>query len=277
MTRRIVQLAALAVIAAASAQAAEGLPALPDAIKAKGVVRVGVKCDYPPDGYLDQSGKPVGIEVEMAKQLGAWAFGGTDKTELSCVTTANRIAALQGGKVDLLIATIGVTDERRQVVDFTENYAWTSSTVLVRKDSPMRKLEDVAGKKVVFVKGAWQIPWFEKNMPGIQEMRLDTVSDAMQALMQGRAEAYAHDLPVQIPIAKKNKEVRVLEGRYQTGFRAAAVRKGEAAWLGYVNAAFDRMRGEGLFATWIRRHDDPELVDDKLFLWDPRNAPPEAK
>jgi polar amino acid transport system substrate-binding protein len=277
MRSRVVSLVALILLAAGAARGAETLPPLPEAIKAKGVARVGVKCDYPPDGYLDESGKPVGIEVEMARQVGAYAFGSAGKSELSCVTTANRIPALQGGKVDLLIATIGVTDERRQVVDFTEPYAWTSSTVMVRKDSPAKKLEDVKGMKIVFVKGAWQIPWFEQHMPGIQQMRLDGVADAMQALMQGRADAYAHDMPVQVPIAKKNKEVRILDGRYQTGFRAAAVRKGEGEWLAWLNAALRQMREENLFAEWIRKHDDPELVEDKLVLWDPRNAPPEAK
>jgi polar amino acid transport system substrate-binding protein len=277
MLKGIVAFAVLLGLAAGAAEAGEGLPPLPASIKAKGVAAVGVKCDYPPDGYLDQAGKPQGIEVEMARQIAVYAFGTSDKAELTCVTSANRVPSLQGGKVDLLIATIGISDERRQVVDFSEPYAWTSSTVMVRKDSPAKKLEDVKGMKVVFVKGAWQIPWFEKNMPGIQQMRLDGVADAMQALMQGRADAYAHDLPVQIPIAKKNKEVRILEGRYQTGFRGAAVRKGDAEWLGYVNASFARMREEGLFAKWIRQHDDPELVEEKLVLWDPKNAPPEAK
>src|SRR5262249_25032616 len=143
-------------------------------------------------------------------------------SELVCVTTANRVPTLQGGKVDLLIATIGVTDERRQVVDFTDYYAWTSSSILVRRDSPAKSIEDMRGKKIVFIKGAWQIGWFEKNMPGTPDMRLDTVCDALQALLQGRADGYAHDFPVQIGIAKKNERVRMLEGRYQIGFRAAA-------------------------------------------------------
>lgn len=275
MRVRLCALLAVVLVAAPAAHAfADGLPPLPSAIKSKGAMRVGVKCDYPPDGYLDQNGKPIGIEVEMAKQLAVYAGL---PAELVCVTTANRVPTLQGGKVDLLIATIGVTDERRQVVDFTRYYAWTSSSILVRRDSPAKSIEDMRGKKIVFIKGAWQIGWFEKNMPGTPDMRLDTVSDALQALLQGRADGYAHDFPVQIGIAKKNDRVRMLDGRYQIGFRAAAVRKGEAEWLAYVDAAFDAMRRDGLLARWIRQYEDPELIDEKLSLWDPTTAPPEAK
>lgn len=279
MTKRSIGLWVLAATFAVSlsAQAADGLPPLPDSIKAKGAIRVGVKCDYPPDGYLDASGKPIGIEVEMAKQLGAYAFGSAEKTELTCVTTANRVPTLQGGKVDLLIATIGVTDERRKVVDFTDYYAWASSSILVRKDSPLKTIQDIKGKKVIFVKGAWQIGWFEKNMPGTADMKLDTVSDALQALMQGRADGYAHDLAVQIGIAKKNPNVRMLDGRYQIGYRGAAVRKGESEWLAYVNAAFAKMRSDHLFDKWIKQYEDPELLAEKMEMWDPSKVPAETQ
>jgi polar amino acid transport system substrate-binding protein len=114
---------------------AQELPPLPDAIKKQGVLRAGVKCDYPPDGFLDAQGKPQCVEVSLAKQIAAYAFGSPDKVELSCVTAANRIPALQGSKVDIIIATLGVSAERAKVVDFSDNYAWGGSDALVRKDS----------------------------------------------------------------------------------------------------------------------------------------------
>jgi len=68
---------------------------VPEAIKKQGLLRVGVKCDYPPDGYLDAQGRPQGVEVSLAKQIAAYAFGSPDKVELACVTAANRIPSLQ--------------------------------------------------------------------------------------------------------------------------------------------------------------------------------------
>src|SRR5262249_57516809 len=117
--------------AAEAPSLAQHLPPVPETIKKQGLLRVGVKCDYPPDGYLDAQGKPQGVEVSLAKQIAAYAFGSPDKVELTCVTAANRIPSLQGGKIDLIVATLGVSAERAQVIDFSDNYAWRASDLLV--------------------------------------------------------------------------------------------------------------------------------------------------
>ncbi|BBK41624.1 amino acid ABC substrate-binding protein [Allostella vacuolata] len=275
----LLRLAAASVAAALAVgtAAAQTMPPLPEAIQKQGVVRVGVKCDYPPDGFIDQTGKPVGVEVSLSRQVAAYAFGSPDKTELTCVTTANRIPTLVSGKVDLVIATIGVTPERAQVVDFSDNYAWGGSDVLVLKDSPLKGLDDLKGKTVIVIKGAWQIGWFEKNLPEVNLLKLDTVSDGLQALLQGRGVGYGHDLAVIKGLAQKNPRVRRLDELYQLGYRGAAVRKGEKEWLAYVNASIKRAKSEGLIAQWVKQYDQPDLVETTLESWDVSKVPPKAR
>ncbi|BBK36566.1 amino acid ABC substrate-binding protein [Allostella sp. ATCC 35155] len=271
--------AAVAALAAAVAGAAtaQTMPPLPEAIQKAGVVKAGVKCDYPPDGFIDSSGKPVGVEVSLARQVAAYAFGSPDKTELTCVTTANRIPTLVSGKVDLVIATIGVTPQRAEVVDFSDNYAWGGSDVLVLNDSPLKGLDDLKGKTIIVIKGAWQIGWFEKNLPEVKMLRLDTVSDALQAMLQGRGVGYAHDLAVIKGLAQKNPRVRRLDELYQLGYRGAAVRKGEKEWLAYVNAAIKRAKSEGLVVQWIKKYDQPDLVETTVDSWDLSKVPAKAR
>jgi len=260
-------------LAAATASLAQDLPAVPEAIKKQGLLRVGVKCDYPPDGYLDAQGKPQGVEVSLAKQIAAYAFGSADKVELTCVTAANRIPSLQGGKIDLIIATLGVSAERAQVIDFSENYAWGGSDVLVPKDSPIKDLKDFAGKNVIVMKGAWQIGWFEKNVPSATLLKLDGISDGLQALLQKRADGFAHDLDVLRPIAKKNSDVKLVGEIYQLGYRAAGIRKGEKDWVDYVNAAISKAKNAGLVATWIKEHVEADLQQAVIDSWDISKAP----
>ena len=260
-------------LATATASLAQDLPPVPDAIKKQGLLRVGVKCDYPPDGYLDAQGKPQGVEVSLAKQIAAYAFGSPDKVELTCVTAANRIPSLQGGKIDLIIATLGVSAERAQVIDFSENYAWGGSDVLVPKDSPIKDLKDFAGKNVIVMKGAWQIGWFEKNVPSATLLKLDGVSDGLQALLQKRADGFAHDLDVLRPIAKKNNEVKLVGEIYQLGYRAAGIRKGEKDWVDYVNAAITKAKNAGLVTTWVKEHVEPDLQQAVIDSWDISKAP----
>jgi polar amino acid transport system substrate-binding protein len=260
-------------LAAGAPAAAQGLPPVPAAIKKQGLLRVGVKCDYPPDGYLDAQGKPQGVEVSLAKQIAAYAFGSPDKVELACVTAANRIPSLQGGKIDLILATLGVSAERAQVIDFSDNYAWGGSDVLVPKDSPIKSLTDFAGKNVIVMKGAWQIGWFEKNVPSANLLKLDGISDGLQALLQKRADGFAHDLDVLRPIAKKNSDVKLVGEIYQLGYRAAGIRKGEKDWVDYVNAAIAQAKTDGLIGKWVREHVEADLQQAVIDSWDIAKAP----
>ncbi len=86
-------------------------------IKAKGELVVGTKADYPPYGFRDKSGQLVGIEPELAadiaKRLGV-------KVRIEPVQSSNRIQFLQQGKIDLMIATMNITDERKKAVGIVE-------------------------------------------------------------------------------------------------------------------------------------------------------------
>jgi polar amino acid transport system substrate-binding protein len=88
-------------LSAASALAQQLLP-LPKSIADHGVLRAGVRCDQPPYGFRGSDGGFAGVEVEMARQMAAWAFGSADKIDMQCVTADNRIPQLNAQRVDLL-------------------------------------------------------------------------------------------------------------------------------------------------------------------------------
>jgi polar amino acid transport system substrate-binding protein len=250
-------LGSVLVVSAATAQTA--MPPVPDAIKSQGVLRAGVRCDQPPYGFQDQNGKFAGVEVDMAVQIAEWAFGSKSKVELTCVTAENRIPQLNGRKVDLLIATLGVTPERARAVDFSEPYRWGGSDVLVPKSSPIKKLDDVDGKTVIMLKGTTQAKWFEDKKPKVQTLRLNTASDALQALKQGRGDAYTHDAATLVVMAAKDPELRLVGELFAISDAAVGVRKNESAWLAYVNAALARMKKEGLYVGWVTKWVAPEI------------------
>ncbi|WP_171060447.1 transporter substrate-binding domain-containing protein [Poseidonocella sp. HB161398] len=268
-------LAAAALVLPAAPAAAQDMPPLPAAIADAGEIRVGTKCDYPPEGYLDNSGTPIGVEVSMAHQIAKYAFGEDAEAEIVCVTGSNRIPALLGNKIDLIIATMGINAEREEVVDFTNPYAWSSSGVVVKADNPADTLAELEGSTVAFIKGAWQIPYFEENYPDVKMLLLDGVSDSLQALMQDRVVGYAHDTPVLMSLVANNPRIRLMDESYKIGTRGAAVRPGETEWLDYVNASLDRMAAEGLFKTWFEEYADDENLDVKLAFWDMSKKPAE--
>lgn len=247
--RRSLAAGALLWLSLGAAQAQ--LPPLPTAIRDAGVLRAGVRCDQPPYGFRGADGGFAGVEVEMARQMAVWAFGSADKVELQCVTAENRIPQLNARRVDLLIATLGVTPERARVIDFSEPYRWGGSDLLVRRDSPIRTLDDVRSRTVIMLRGTTQALWFDANMPGLNSLRLNTASDALQALIQGRGEAYAHDAATLIVIAARDPNLRLVGEPFAVSDAAVGLRKNEPQWMAWINAALNRMKTENLYNPWV--------------------------
>lgn len=245
--------ATISLIAALPALAAVTLPAVPDAIKSKGVLNAGVRCDQPPYGYQDEKGGYAGVETDMARQIAKWVFGDETKVTFTCVTAENRIPQLTAGRVDLLIATLGKTPERARVIDFTTPYRWGASGVLVKADSPYKKVADLDGQTVVTPKGSVQAKWFEDNMPKVTTLRLNGTADSLQAFKQGRAVAYAHDGATLVVVADQDKSLRVLDDVFLVSDAAIGVRKSEDAWRDYLSASVAKMHDEKLFRGWLAK------------------------
>ncbi len=124
-----------------------------DKIKAKGVIVVGTKTDFPPFGYMDAAGNIVGLEPELAadiaKRLGV-------RLEIVPVTSANRMKFLQEGKIDLMIATMSVTEEREKVVGIiTPHYYATRIGLMAPKAKNIRDEGDLKGRTICSLAGAF--------------------------------------------------------------------------------------------------------------------------
>ncbi len=90
-------------------------------------------------------------------------------------------------------------------------------------------------------------------MPGLSSLRLNTASDALQALLQGRGEAYAHDEATLVVIAARDPTLRLVGEPFAVSDAAVGVRKNEPEWLAWINASLDRMRRENLYNQWLER------------------------
>jgi len=132
-------------------------------IKKKGVLVVGVKTDYPPWGMRDTAGAIVGMEPEMAadvaKRLGV-------KLELVSVVSSNRMQFLQQGKIDLMIATMSDTPERRKVVGIVDPVYYASGVaIMANKKANIKSAADLKGKPVCALQGAFYNNDLQPNTP----------------------------------------------------------------------------------------------------------------
>jgi polar amino acid transport system substrate-binding protein len=123
-----------------------------DDIRARGELVVGAKADYRPFGFRDEAGIIVGFEPDLAGEI-AKALG--VKLKLVPVVATNRIALLQSGDLDLVIATMNITPERAKQVDFVEpSYYASGVNVLAPKSAHLHVWQELKDKPVCSVEGA---------------------------------------------------------------------------------------------------------------------------
>ncbi|PYN94247.1 MAG: amino acid ABC transporter substrate-binding protein [Candidatus Rokuibacteriota bacterium] len=218
-----------------------------EAVKKRGKLIAGVKTDFPPFGTVDASGKNVGFDVDVAHRFAKALFNDEQQVELVAVTSGNRIPFLQSGKIDIIIATVTITDERRQVVEFSDSYFMSGSLILVPKASTVKSLDDLGGKTVAVVQGAIQDKDVEQLQPKANRLKYGKVSEAVLAVKGGRADAYVHDDIVILSLARENADLKVVGKTFVPRPYGIAVRKGDTEFINWVNAELRKMHGDGTY------------------------------
>ena len=155
-----------------------------------GTLTVGVKADYKPYGYLDTDGNVVGIEPDLAQDA-ADILG--VELELIEVVASNRMEFLDQGRIDVMIATMTDTTERRGVVEILNPDYYSSGTnILARKSSEFSDWSDLEGAPVCGVQGAFYNRKTEEEF-GADVVGFTGTSEALNALQQGRCAAFVYD------------------------------------------------------------------------------------
>jgi polar amino acid transport system substrate-binding protein len=166
-----------------------------DEIRARGVLVVGTKADYEPLGFLDPKGRVVGMEPDLAAEL---ARRLQVSLKIVPVTSASRIKELQAGNVDLIIATMGITDERRKIAGIVDPpYYASGAGILYRHGLHVDELQDLAEKTVCVVDGNIFLVELRSNYPQVKTEVLKDLSLAEQALFGQKCDGiFFDDLPL---------------------------------------------------------------------------------
>ena len=126
-------------------------PPLPANVASRHRFVVGVKCDFPPFGYLTSTGEHAGFEIDVVRDFAKLAFGSKEAVTLTCVTATNRFAFLKSGRIDFLMATVAYLASRAKVVDFSNPYFESGGVLLVPKRLPHnepQRHQEPAGRRV---------------------------------------------------------------------------------------------------------------------------------
>jgi glutamate transport system substrate-binding protein len=160
-----------------------------------GTINVGVKFDQPGLGFSETgSDIPTGFDVDIAKILVAsLGIDPDDTAKVKYIETIsdNREPFLEDGKVDIVLASYSITDERRAVVGQTGPYMITGQQLLVPTDSGITGPADLKGKEVCSVTGSTSLD--NAKAQGMKPVGFDTYSQCVDKVLDGTVEAMTTD------------------------------------------------------------------------------------
>lgn len=220
----------------------------------RGVLRVGVKQDLPNFGYRDpESNQYTGMEVEIAKKVAAEL--GVD-IEFTPVTAQTRGALLDNGQLDMVIATFTITEERKELYNFTTPYYTDAVGFLVRKDSKIQSSwEALDGLTIGVTQGSIQWGLLEEIAAekGIELnfRELGSNSEVVVALAAHRVDAFSIDQSILSAFLGKTNEL--LDLQYQPSKYGIVTKKSNTDLATYL---------DGLVEDWTEDGTLQAIYDD---------------
>ncbi|MDF7672587.1 transporter substrate-binding domain-containing protein [Lactobacillus sp. ESL0701] len=242
----IIAIAAFFGIKSSSNHSASNNDSSVTAIKKRGVLRVAVFGDLPPYGWVNSSGKRVGYDVRLARQM-AKDMG--VKIRFIQVNANNRVDTLNSNKADLVLANFTVTPERKQVVDYAKPYMKVSVGVISPKNAPITRASELNGKSLIVTKGTTAENYFTKKS-GINLLKFDSKTQQFNAIKNKRAAALADDNSYLYAWVKKNPSYTVgIKNIGPNQFISPAVKKGNKSLLTWTNKEITKLNGQKFFVN----------------------------
>jgi len=216
-------------------------------------VKIGTEGAYPPFNSIDPNGELVGFDIDIAKAL-------CKAAEFECEFVVQDwdgiIPALQAKKYDAIVASMSITEERKQVVDFTDKYYQTPAKMIARK-GPTFEFTDagLAGKKIGAQRATIHENFLRDNFPSADIRVYATQDEANADLVSGRL-----DLVLADSVALDEGFLKTPEGadfefvspdytdpKWFGPGAGIAIRKGEQDLVDAFNKAIQQIRADGTY------------------------------
>jgi len=214
-----------------------------------GVFVIGLDDSFPPMGFRDEQNEIVGFDVDLAKEV-AERMGMTFYAQP--IDWDSKEQELNGDHIDCIWSGLTMTDERKESMTFSEPYLENNQIIVVKNDSDIKSLADLAGKKVGMQKGSSAYEAF--NASAIKDDVDETVEfadnvSAFQDLNVGRIDAVIVDsIVARYYIQSQDAEFTVLDDSLSPEFYGVGFKKDNTELRDKVQAALDSMVEDGTTA-----------------------------
>jgi polar amino acid transport system substrate-binding protein len=244
-----------------------------DAVKARGRLLIGVGEASPPFSFRDGDKGIVGYDVDLAGRVAARLDVGVDKVP---IINADRIPSLQQDRVDLVAMGMTRTKRRARDIDFSYAYLVSPHKVLVRKDSGITSVTQLAGRKLALVRTASVDADLKAAVPTLQIVLVDNYDAAFAALKDRRVDGFLADELLLLSYAQKSEapqDFGLIAGYELPRTAGFGVKQNEPRFLDLVNHTLLELEASGeaakIFDAWFA----PVTRPFKILPDDPASAP----
>lgn len=206
---------------------------------------------FPPYEMTTDSGEFEGIDIETAQAI-------ADKLGLELqiddMDFDAALLAVQQGKSDMVMAGVTVTDERQNVMDFTDSYATGIQSIIVKEDSDIASVDDLAGKKIGTQRGTTGYLYCSDDFGDENIVAYDDGLTAVQMLNNGQVDCVVIDNAPAKEFVAANPGLKLLDTAYVEESYAIGVGKGNTELKDAINTALEELKADGTLQAIVDKY-----------------------
>ncbi len=230
-------------------------------IQRTGKLKAGVREDTPPFGRKNpQTNKFEGFDVDLVRELGKAIFNVGDEKIDDCVewtpvVSATRIPSLNENKIDIVAATMTITEDRRKQIDFSDVYFQAGQRILVKKDNTsINKPEDMNGKTVCAATGSTSEQNITKVAPQAKKLLLASYAECLTQMQQGRSDAISTDDAILFGLVLQDPNTKVVGPAFTKEPYGLGFKKGRTGFVDFVNRLLAKWLTDGTVKKLYDKH-----------------------
>ncbi len=206
---------------------------------------------FPPYEMTTDSGEFEGIDIETAQAI-------ADKLGLELqiddMDFDAALLAVQQGKSDMVMAGVTVTDERQNVMDFTDSYATGIQSIIVKEDSDIASVDDLAGKKIGTQRGTTGYLYCSDDFGDENVVAYDDGLTAVQMLNNGQVDCVVIDNAPAKEFIAATPGLKLLDTAYVEESYAIGIGKGNTELKDAINTALEELKADGTLQAIVDKY-----------------------
>ena len=211
---------------------------------------VGTNAEFEPFEYRE-GGNIVGFDIELIGEISKLI---NKYIEVEDMAFDGLLPALQTKKIDLIIAGMTATEERKKFVNFSESYYKSQQAIVVNKDeNGINNFDNLIGKEVGVVLG-YTGDIIVSEMANVKVQRYNATSEAIMALKSKKVQAVVLDYEPAKNYSAQNLELKLIETDSQSEEYAIAIRKEDTQLLNDINKALTTLKENGTYDALLNKY-----------------------